>query len=130
MAGNEGKAAIGKSQLAIGQRRKPHPKNKTQTRKKSKTRRPKARRRRPRSDSSGRVTTFPEVKGKVVREVRFTHHDFENVLAIAFKDRTVLVFTVDPEPMVLPVDIGAHYFGERRSASKTWEVLAGRANSS
>jgi hypothetical protein len=70
------------------------------------------------------VTTFPEVKGKVVREVRFSHHDPYNVLAIAFKDRTVLFFDIDPEPLVLPVDIRAHYIGERRSAAKTWERLA------
>jgi hypothetical protein len=75
------------------------------------------------------VTTFPEVKGKVVREVRFTHDDPDNVLAIAFKDPTVLYFEVDPEPLVLPVDIRAHYIGERRSAAKTWEGLGGRANS-
>jgi hypothetical protein len=40
----------------------------------------------------------------------------------------VLVFEVDPEPLVLPVDIRAHYIGERRSAARTWEGLAGRAN--
>lgn len=77
-----------------------------------------------RMDDSDRVTTFPEVRGKVVREVRFTHDDPDNVLAIAFKDRTVLVFDVDPEPLVLPVDIRAHYIGERRSAVKIWEGLA------
>jgi hypothetical protein len=70
------------------------------------------------------VTTFPEVQGKVVREVRFSHLDPENVLAIAFKDRTVLVFEVDPTPLVLPVDIRAHYVGERRNAQRTWERLA------
>jgi hypothetical protein len=92
--------------------------------------RAKARRRGRRGDESGRVTTFPEVKGKVVREVRFSHQDYDNVLAIAFKDRTVLVFEVDPTPLVLPVDIRAHYVGERRSAAKTWEGLGGasRAN--
>jgi hypothetical protein len=61
--------------------------------------------------------------------VRFTHDDPDNILAIAFKDRTVLYFEVDPEPLVLPVDIRAHYIGERRNAAKTWERLAGRANS-
>jgi hypothetical protein len=66
------------------------------------------------------VTTFPEVKGKVVREMRFTHHGLDNVLAIAFKDRTVLVFDIDPEPLVLPVDIRAHYIG----AARAWERLA------
>ncbi len=95
-------------------------KNKTQTCKPSTTPQAKAGRRRRRSDDRDRVTTFPEVKGKVVREVRFTRHDPENILAIAFKDRTVLVFRVDPEPLVLPVDIRAHYIGERRSAAKTW----------
>ena len=102
-------------------------KSKAKTRKSSKARRAKARRRNSRPDDSDRVTTFPEVKGKVVREVRFTHADPENILAIAFKDRTVLVFTVDPEPMVLPVDIRAHYYGERRSASRTWEELGHRS---
>jgi hypothetical protein len=122
MAGNEGKAAP--SQLAIRHRRKPNRKNKTKTRKPSRALRPKARRRARRNDNIGRVTTFPEVKGKVVREVRFSHYDPENVLAIAFKDRTVLVFEVDPTPLVLPADIRAHYIGERRSAAKTWERLA------
>ncbi len=124
MAGNEGKAAIGKSQTALGQRTKPNRKIRIQPRKPSRTSRVKARRRVRRIDDSDRVTTFPEVKGKVVREVRFSHHDPENVLAIAFKDRTVLVFDIDPEPLVLPVDIRAHYIGERRSASRTWEGLA------
>jgi hypothetical protein len=92
-------------------------------RKPSRTPRATARRRAPRTDDD-RVTTFPDVKGKVVREVRFTHDDPNNVLAIAFNDRTVLVFDIDPEPLVLPVDIRAHYIGERRSAAKTWEGLA------
>jgi hypothetical protein len=107
-------------------------KSKTKLRKSSKTSRAKARQRRRRSkfDAGGRVTTFPEVKGKVVREVRFSHLDPENILAIAFKDRTVLVFEVDPTPLVLPVDIRAHYIGEGRSAAKSWERLAGRANGS
>jgi RND family efflux transporter MFP subunit len=35
------------------------------------------------------------------------------VLAIAFKDRTVLVFDIDPEPLVLPVDIRAHLLAIR-----------------
>ena len=91
--------------------------------------RAKARRRVRRSDDNDRVTTFPEVKGKVVREVRFTRDDPDNVLAIAFKDRTVLVFEVDPEPLVLPVDIRAHYIGERRSAARTWEGLAANKKS-
>jgi hypothetical protein len=109
---------------AVSRGRRTNPNRKTQTRKSSK-----ARRRGRRGDDSGRVTTFPEVKGKVVREVRFSHHDSDNVLAIAFKDRTVLVFEVDPTPLVLPVEIRAQYIGERRSAAKTWERLAGRANS-
>ena len=90
----------------------------------------KATRRAQTTDDNGRVTTFPEVKGKVVRELRFTHDDPNHVLAIAFKDRTVLFFQIDPEPLVLPVDIRAHYIGERRSADKSWEELAGTANSS
>lgn len=69
---------------------------------------PKARRRERGRDDGDRVTTFPEVNGKVVREVRFSHHDPNSFLAIAFKDRTVLYFEVDPEPLVLPVDIRAH----------------------
>jgi hypothetical protein len=97
-------------------------KNKTQTRKLSGARRPKARRRAAVSDGA-QVTTFPEVKGKVVREVRFTHQDYESALAIAFKDRTVLFFQVDPTPMVLPVEISARYISERRNADKTWEGL-------
>ena len=105
------KKALSIQQSAVGQ-------NKTKTRKRAKPRR-----RRQRLDDSYRVTTFPEAKGKVVREVRFTHHDPENVLAIAFKDRTVLYFTVDPEPMVLPVDIQAHYIGERRGQGRSWEGL-------
>lgn len=120
MAGNKD-TAISNKQLAIGPRRKP---NRIQTQRSSRTPRAKARQRLRRNDDSDRVTTFPGVKGKVVREVRFTRHDPENVLAIAFKDRTVLVFEVDPEPLVLPVDIRAHYIGERRSAAKTWEGLA------
>jgi hypothetical protein len=104
-------------------------KSKAKPRKPSNIRRAKARRRGRRSDDSDWVTTFPEVKGKVVREVRFSHHDLDNVLAIAFKDRTVLFFEVDPEPLVLPVDIRAHYIGDRRSAAKSWEGLAGRAKS-
>jgi hypothetical protein len=103
-------------------------KSKAKLRKSSKAPRAKARQRGRRTDYNDRVTIFPEVKGKVVREVRFSHRDHDNVLAIAFKDRTVLVFEVDPTPLVLPVDIRAHYFGERRSAAKTWEGLAGRAN--
>ncbi len=125
MAGNKD-TAISNKQLAVSQREKPN--RKTQARKPSRALRTKTRRART-SDSSDQVTTFPEVKGKVVREVRFTRHDPENVLAIAFKDRTVLVFQVDPEPLVLPVDIRAHYIGDRRSAAKSWERLAGRANS-
>lgn len=100
-------------------------KNKAKPRKPTRARRSKAPRQREGSDDNGwQVTTFPHVKGKVVREVRFSHYDNENVLAIAFKDRTVLVFDVDPEPLVLPVDIRAHYFGEDPKASKTWERLA------
>lgn len=87
----------------------------------------KARQRGRRIDSSDRVTTFPEVKGKVVREVRFSHGDPNSFLAIAFKDRTVLYFEIDPEPLVLPVDIRAHYIGVRRSAGKSWEGLGRRA---
>jgi hypothetical protein len=86
-------------------------KGKAKPRKPSRTPRPKARRRQRRRDDNGRVTTFPEVKGKIVREVRFTHDDLEDVLAIVFKDRTVLYFQVDPTPLVLPVDIRAHYIG-------------------
>jgi hypothetical protein len=86
--------------------------------------RAKARRRGRRSDDSGRVATFPEVKGKVVREVRFSHHGLDNVLAIAFKDRTVLVFDIDPEPLVLPVEIRPHYISDQRSAARAWERLA------
>jgi hypothetical protein len=108
---------------AVSRNRRTNADRKTLTPKRSKTPQTKARRAR-RSDSSGRVTTFPEVKGKVVREVQFSHYDPENVLAIAFKDRTVLVFEVDPTPLVLPVDIRAHYIGERHSAPKTWERLA------
>jgi hypothetical protein len=143
MAVNEGKAA--QSQLAIRHRRKPNRKNRTQPRKTSRAPRittparehraargprAKARRRARRSkfDASGRVTTFPEVKGKVVREVRFSHLDYEDVLAIAFKDRTVLYFQVDPTPLVLPAEIRAHYIGERRSAAKTWEGLVPRSS--
>ncbi len=115
---------------AVSPGRRTNPNHKAKTRKSSRTSQAKSRRRVRRSDDSDRVTTFPEVKGKVVREVRFSHHDPDNVLAIAFKDRTVLVFEVDPEPLVLPVDIRAHYIGDRRSAAKTWEGLAGRANNS
>jgi hypothetical protein len=142
MAGNED-TAISNKQLAHGKPgsatvshgKKTNRKSKTQTHKPSRITTParehpaardprtKARRRMRRSDADERVTTFPEVKGKVVREVRFTHDDPENVLAIAFKDRTVLYFEVDPEPLVLPVDIRAHYIGERRSAAKSWEGL-------
>jgi hypothetical protein len=103
-------------------------KTKAKPRKPRRTPRAQARRRGRRSDDSDRVTTFPEVKGKVVREVRFSHQDYDSVLAIAFKDRTVLFFEVDPTPLVLPVDIRAHYIGERRSAAKSWEGLAGKAN--
>ena len=100
-------------------------KNKVKAHKPTRARRSKARHQRQGSDDNGwRVTTFPQVKGKVVREVRFSHHDTENVLAIAFKDRTVLVFDVDPEPLVLPVDIQAHYFGKDPKASKTWKRIA------
>ncbi len=131
--------ALSSQRSAVSRGRRTNPNRKAKPRKPSRTPRVttpahehrvvrgprfKARRRVPRSDDSGRVTTFPEVKGKVVREVRFSHHDPDNVLAIAFKDRTVLVFEVDPEPLVLPVDIRAHYIGERRSAAKTWEGLA------
>ncbi len=114
---------------AVSRSKRTNANRKARTRKPFRAPRAKARRRGRRSDDGGRVTTFPEVKGKVVREVRFSHHDPDNVLAIAFNDRTVLVFEVDPEPLVLPVDIRAHYIGERRSAAKTWEGLAGRANS-
>ena len=120
--GKPGSATVSRSRRTNANR-------KARTRKPARTSRAKARRRGQRSDDSGRVTTFPEVKGKVVREVRFSHHDPDNVLAIAFKDRTVLFFEVDPTPLVLPVDIRAHYIGERRSAAKSWERLAGRANS-
>jgi hypothetical protein len=124
MAGNKAKAAMGKSQSATGHRRKTNRKIRIH-RKPTRTRRSKARRQRQRSNNDGwRVTTFPQAKGRVVREVRFSHHDLENVLAIAFKDRTVLVFDVDPEPLVLPVDIRAHYIGENPEATKTWERLA------
>ena len=99
-------------------------KNKAKPRKPIRARRSKARQRQGSDDNGWGVTTFPQVKGKVVREVRFSHHDTENILAIAFKDRTVLVFDVDPEPLVLPVDIRAHCFGENPKASKTWERLA------
>lgn len=71
----------------------------------------------------GRVTTFPDVKGKVVSGVRFTYNDPNSVLAIAFKDRTVLVFEIDPEPLVLPVDIRAHYIGEGPRDVKRWERM-------
>lgn len=98
-------------------------KTKAKPRNPSRSSRVKARRRGRRSDNNDRVTTFPEVKGKVVREVRFTRDDPENVLAIAFKDRTVLFFQIDPEPLVLPVDIRAHYIGDRRSAARSWEGL-------
>lgn len=53
-----------------------------------------------RHDGIGRVTTFPQVKGKVVREVRFSHDDPNNVLAIAFKERTVLYFDINPEALI------------------------------
>ena len=104
-------------------------KSKTKPRKSSKTPRAKARRRGRRGDDNDRVTTFPEVKGKVVRQVRFTRDDPNNVLAIAFKDRTVLFFQIDPEPLLLPVDIRAHYMGDRRNADKSWEGLGKKANS-
>jgi hypothetical protein len=110
------------SAVSRGRRTNPNRKTGTTPRKPSKTR-AKARRLARRNDGV-QVTTFPEVKGKVVREVRFSHQDHENVLAIAFKDRTVLVFEVDPTPLVLPADIRAHYIGERSSAAKTWERLA------
>jgi hypothetical protein len=116
MAGNKD-TALSSLHSAIGRNRR------TQTPKKPKTRRATARRRSRRSDDDDRVTTFPEVKGKVVRQVRFTHDDPNKILAIAFKDRTVLYFQIDPEPLVLPLDIRAHYVGERRSADKSWEEL-------
>ena len=122
MAGDKNTAVSSRHSAVSQSKNKPHRKSRIQARKKSKTPRAKARRRGPRNDSD-RVTTFPEVKGKVVREVRFTHDDPNHVLAIGFKDRTVLFFQIDPEPLVLPVDIRAHYFGERRSADKSWEEL-------
>jgi hypothetical protein len=124
MAGNKDTAVSSQhSAVSRSRRTKPNRKTRTTPRKPSKAR-AKARRRGRRSDDSERVTTFPEVKGKVVREVRFSHQDYDNVLAIAFKDRTVLYFEVDPTPLVLPAVIRAHYIGERRSAAKTWEHLA------
>jgi hypothetical protein len=121
MAGNKDTAL--RSQHSAARRNRRNPNRKTQPRKSSKTPRTKSRRRDWKIEDSYRVTTFPEAKGKVVREVRFSHRDVENILAIAFKDRTVLVFTVDPEPMVLPVEIQAQYFGKGRSG-RTWDALA------
>src|SRR5262249_37948570 len=105
----------------VGRSRKPKRKSKTNTRKRSKARRPTWR------NDDEQVTIFPEVKGKVVREVMFSHEDTENVLVIDFDDRTALSFQIYPEPMVLPVDIQAHYMSQRRSADKTWEGLAGKS---
>jgi hypothetical protein len=42
-----------------------------------------------------------------------------------FKDRTVLVFEIDPEPLGLRVDIREHCIGDRRSAAKSWEGAGG-----
>jgi hypothetical protein len=41
-------------------------------------------------------------------------------------DCTALFFHIDPEPMVLPVDIRARFMGKRPSADKRWQELAGK----
>ena len=61
----------------------------------------------------------------MVREVRFSHDDPNNVLAIAFKDRTVLYFDINPEALILPLEVNAHYIGETLSARRSWDGLAG-----
>ena len=144
MAGNKAKAAIGKWQLGTGKgKTKPTRKHlalstqhlaktktksktnrKTRPRTSSKTHRAKARRHVQNSDYQ-KVTTFPQVKGKVVREVRFSHDDPNNVLAIAFKDRTVLYFDINPEALILPLEVSAHYIGETLNARRSWDGLAG-----
>ena len=128
MAGNEGKAAIGKSQLAISRAKNKPQRSKTKAPKKSKTSKTRAQQGSRRNDDE-LVTTFPEVKGKVIREVMFSHEDTENVLVIDFADRTALSFQIDPEPMVLPVDIRAHYLSNRQSADRRWGGLAGKGSS-
>ena len=116
MAGNKD-TAISNKQLAVSHGKK------TKPRKKSKTTKIKTRRRSRKIDEE-RVTTFHEVEGKVIREVMLSHEGGENVLVIDFEDRTALSFEIDPEPLVLPVDIRAHYLGARSSADRKWENLS------
>ena len=123
MAGNKN-TAVSIQHSAVSQGRKTNPKSSSQ--KKSKTSKTKARRR-SRRIAEERVTTFHEVEGKVIREVMFSHEGGENVLVIDFEDRTALSFQIDPAPLVLPVDIRAHYLGARTSADRRWEELAGKS---
>ena len=120
MAGNKN-TAVSSQHSAVSPGRKTNPKSRSQ--KKSKTSKTKARRRSRRIDDE-RVTTFHEVEGKVIREVMLSHEGGENVLVIDFEDRTALSFEIDPEPLVLPVDIRAHYLGTRSSADRKWENLS------
>ena len=121
MAGNKNTAVSTQHSAVSHTKNQPQPKNKT--RKKSKTTNIKTRRRSRRNDEE-RVTTFHEVEGKVIREVMLSHEGGENVLVIDFEDRTALSFEIDPEPLVLPVDIRAHYLGTRSSADRRWENLS------
>lgn len=71
-----------------------------------------------------KITSFPQVKGKVVREVCFSHDEANNVLIIDFKDRTGLYFDINPKALILPLEVSAHYIGKTRSTRKTWERAA------
>ena len=76
--------------------------------------------------SDARVTRFPQLRGKVIRVMRFTHHDCDNVLVIHFTDGSFLVFDIDPEPLFLPLSIDAHYVrgSGRKTHARTWPGLA------
>jgi uncharacterized protein YkuJ len=105
----------------------PRHKSKTKTPKKSKISKTKVQRRR--RDDEEQTTTFPEVEGKVVREVMFSHADTENTLVIDFEDHTALSFEIDPEPLVLPLDVRAQYLSDRQTGDRRWQGLAGKRKS-